>query len=125
MSDTNKIHLLDDIIKLVPELSKKRNFIIQKLTKPIEGEPREYVLEQITIKDKQYYRDKYGAVVNDDAILVGVWRLNTNETHQFNCDFVSECAFEYYLFDDIAPLLAEGIPIDKPIKRELPVNFLY
>lgn len=90
LSDIEKINMLDRIINVVPEIKKKRKFIISQLLaqKNIQ-QPDEYILERICVNNKYYYRDKYKAIFNENAELVGVWEW---------C--VGKNKFNYYIFQD-------------------------
>ena len=105
------IEFLDQIIKIIPGLSDKREYIVDKLTAP--PEIPEYVVQQITINDRLYYRDQYGAVVDENANLVGVWQANIQQVISIGSigsitqTDTREEKIKYYLFDDSVPELQQ------------------
>ena len=91
MSNSEKIKILDQIIKLCPNIKKNKESIIKKIIssensiKPTK-ELKEYVLQQIIINNKIYYRDEYNCIVDKNINIVGVWNLINNN-------------YKYFLFD--------------------------
>lgn len=90
-SDNDKIDIVDKIIKMIPEIKKKRTFIINQILTPkvSNQDHSEYILEKICVNGKYYYRDKNKCILNEKAELVGIWEWNYNSSN-----------FNYYIFAD-------------------------
>lgn len=88
-SDSDKIDIVDKIINMLPEIKKKRTYIINQILTPKPPSSDEYVLEKISVNDKHYYRDKYRCVLDNSGDLVGVWEWDFNKND-----------FNYYIFID-------------------------
>lgn len=88
-SDTDKIEIVDKIINMLPEIKKKRTYIINQILTPKNPVNDEYILEKITVNGKFYYRDKYRSIMDNKGDLVGVWEWDFNRGN-----------FNYYIFAD-------------------------
>ncbi|AYV84251.1 MAG: hypothetical protein Hyperionvirus20_29 [Hyperionvirus sp.] len=88
LSDTEKIEVIDKVIGLIPDIRKRRAFLIENILTVKEGGDQ-YVLELIDSKGRAYYRDKYRCVFDASYKLVGIW------------DFMYEAGrYKYYIFGD-------------------------
>lgn len=89
LSDSDKIDIVDQIINMLPEIKKKRTYIINGILTPKASHNDEYVLEKVNINGNNYYRDKYKCVLDQDTNLVGVWKMDYNKG-----------SISYYIFED-------------------------
>ena len=89
MSDKDKIAFIDKIIALAPEIKKKRSLFLNQLVPQKAVITDEYVLERVSINNVNYYKDKYKAILNVDADLVGVWEWSYNDNN-----------FKYHIFEE-------------------------
>lgn len=89
LSDNDKLDIIDKIIKILPEIKKKRTYIINQIITVKNSALDEYVLEKVNINGKSYYRDKYKCILDANAELVGVWEWD-----------YSQNKFHYYIFND-------------------------
>jgi hypothetical protein len=89
-TDVDKIDIVDRIINILPEIKKKRNYIINQILTPKSTVSDEYVLEKISENGKSYYRDKYKCILDDNGDLVGIWEWNFNENNFTNYIFTDE-----------------------------------
>jgi len=85
-----ELQFLDKIIKLFPELKKKKKYIIEELLVPKKNYEIEHVVEKITINEKSYYKDKYKHIFDENVNLVGMWEYSDNSVDKI----------DYYIFLD-------------------------
>lgn len=87
--DNEKIDIIDKIVNMLPEIKKKRNYLIDQILTPKSLPGDEYVLEKITVNGNHYYRDRYKCILDDNAELVGVWEWDFTRNN-----------YNYYIFKD-------------------------
>ncbi len=73
---TKEIEIIDKIIKLFPEMKKKRDLILTEIVTPKKVVDNDYVLERIEINGGIYYKDKYKCILNSNIEIVGIWEDN-------------------------------------------------
>src|SRR4051794_21330021 len=64
ISDKDKINIIDKIIDILPEIKKKRAYIINELITS-KNLSNEHVVEKIFVNGKSYYKDKYKRILNN------------------------------------------------------------
>ena len=71
----HKINMIEQIVKACPSIKEKTSDIIKKVLAPNKEkpQPQEYVLQQIKLEDKLYYRDNDGNIVDEKLNFVGMY----------------------------------------------------
>lgn len=94
-----RLMAIDKILELYPNLKKDKVTITDVVLGKKEIKKKQYVLEKLNIKDKNYYRDTNGNIVNEKAILVG-FCIDDNKNELYT---------KYSFFDEFKKIKAKII----------------
>lgn len=75
--DDKKMELIEKLFEIFPDLKEKNKFIIEpKKNIVVEDESDEIILDEFKYNDKIYYKDKLGAIWDENANILGVTKKN-------------------------------------------------
>lgn len=92
---------IDEIVEMYPELQldkrkikkqiEKKNVRKREEQEQTKAHAKEIVLEKINYKDKNYYKDKFGSLLNDKAEIVGISRKNPANRKEIMYELFEDC----------------------------------
>jgi len=107
-----KTDVVNKILDMYPQLKKEQLMIMNKVvgrkTSNKQPEPTEIVLQKFKYKDKFFYKDAFGGILDENAKLIGTYK---EEVGQEICCF----------FDDKISDAVINFDINIPIKKNLPL----
>ncbi|QKF93791.1 hypothetical protein QKU48_gp0333 [Fadolivirus algeromassiliense] len=75
--DDKKMELIEKLFELFPDLKEKNKFIIEQKKNIVEDDTsNEIILDEFTYNNKKYYKDKLGAIWDEDANILGIIKNN-------------------------------------------------
>lgn len=85
-----KLAAVNKILEMYPFLKKDRVQIVDAILDKKDKKPTSYILERFSYKNKYFYKDPIGNIINSDVDLVGIYLSNGN-------------MIKYFFFDEIKP----------------------
>lgn len=86
--DAKKIELIEKLFEIFPDLKDQNKYFTDK--KPLiveDNDANEIVLDEFTLNEKIYYKDKNGGIWNNNAELIGITKKNDDVTGTPICTF--------------------------------------
>lgn len=81
---------IDKILEMYPNLKKDKKDIVDGVLGKREIKKKDYILEKLNVKGKNFYKDEFGNVMNDKVDLIGFW------TEDKNSDGIKKTAFMFF-----------------------------